>query len=139
MQLNHQPLSSLRPQPRHCPLQPEMAGQLKDGPSSAICPAFLICSKKCPMDELSSRSVVLNLSVVSPLGVRTTLSQGSHTCYPADQTFTLQFITVAQLQLRISNKIILWLGITMTKGHSIRKAENHYSTKTQPQPHSIKL
>lgn len=43
---------------------------------------------------------------------------------------TFTFTTVAKSQLRRSNKIILWFGVSTTmrnyiKGHSIGKVENH--------------
>jgi len=49
---------------------------------------------------------------LDPLGYQMTLSQGLCIKYPAYQMSTLESITVATLQLRSSNKIILWLGIT---------------------------
>jgi hypothetical protein len=39
---------------------------------------------------------------------------GSHVRYPEYQILTRQFITVAKLQLRGFNKIILWFGVTAT-------------------------
>ena len=57
---------------------------------------------------------------------RTTLSQGSNIRYPARQISTLQFTTVAKLQLRSSNKNDFLVGShhnmrNVLKGHSIRK------------------
>jgi hypothetical protein len=40
-------------------------------------------------------------------------SVGSHVKYSAYKTFTLQFLTVAKLQLGSSNKVILWFGVTI--------------------------
>ena len=64
------------------------------------------------------RIVVFNMWVSTPLGV-------------TYQIFTWRFITVAQLQLWSSCKIILGLGVTMLwgtvlKGCSIRKFVNHW-------------
>ena len=73
-----------------------------------------------------SETVVLSLWVMTPLGTRNR--------YPAYQTFTLWFITVAKVWLWKSKKIILWLGVittwdTVIKGHSIRKGENRSSNR----------
>ena len=70
-----------------------------------------------------SRTVVLKLWVMTPWG--------SH--------IRLWFITVSKLQLWRSNEIMLWLGVSITrgtvlKGHSIRKVENHWSRMRQKFP-----
>ena len=58
--------------------------------------------------------------------------EGLHITHSAYQTFALQFITTAKLQLRNSNKNSFMVGITALwgtalKGHSLRKVEKHRS------------
>jgi len=48
-----------------------------------------------------------------PFGGQTTCSQGLQITYPTYQVFTLRFTIAARLQLRSSNKIIVWLGFVL--------------------------
>jgi hypothetical protein len=75
-------------------------------------------------------TVLILWDIISFVG-QITLSQRSHIRYPAYQIFTLQFIRVENYSYEITMKIILWLGITTTrgtvlKGHSIRQVKNHF-------------
>ena len=61
-------------------------------------------------------------------GNHMTLLQGPHIRYLAYQIFTLQFTTVSKLQLWGSNKILLWLEITTTRGTILK---SHRATKVE--------
>ena len=61
------------------------------------------------------------------------LTQWFSTCGPpkSGNIRYLQLLTVAKFQLRSSNEIILWLGVSTTcrtvlKGHSVRRVANHW-------------
>ena len=65
----------------------------------AIVNAFTLTASLEQEVTLDSSASVFNLWIMTPFGSQMNLSQQSHIRYPAYQTFTLQLITAAKLQL----------------------------------------